>query len=120
MAITVTGLNNPIGAAIWYDTSLNATAQTDIRAGSTTVYVMQLDNTANSAATYVCLYDNGAPTVGTTAPDFVFKVPANTLVDWTCLSGMTFTNLSLCAKTTAGTAGTTNPVSAFAIRIQLT
>lgn len=122
MALTTTPLNNPIGAAIVTQTVCNATPNDDVRAGASTVYQVDIDNTANGAATFVKFYDNAAPSVGTTAPDYIFRVPASVRKVFTLdLSGIAFaTALSFAAVTAGGTAGTSNPSSNCAVRILCT
>lgn len=119
MSVTTTPLSNPVGANIVTDTTSNATSEDDVRGGATTVYMVDVDNTANAAVSYVKLYDSAAPTVGTTAPDFVFKVTASTRKVFVLdMSGVAFTTgLSFATVTAAGTAGTSSPSSSVIVRI---
>ena len=119
MAVTTTPLSNPVGANIVTDTASNATAENDVRSGATTVYLVDVDNTANAAETYTKLYDSASPTVGTTAPDFIFKVTASTRKVFVLdMSGVAFTTgLSFATVTAAGTAGTSSPSSSVIVRI---
>ena len=60
------------------------------------------------------------PTVGTTAPEWVFKCPASVRRIFSCTPGSNFaTNLSLACVTTGGTAGTTSPTNAVTVRLLL-
>lgn len=121
MALTTTPITNPIAAAIVIQSVISATGNMDVRAGASTVYQVDIDNSLNAAATFVKLYDAAAPTIGTTAPDFVFKVPAGARRVITLgLEGTALTNLSIAGVTTGGTAGTTNPASACIVRILCT
>ena len=43
-------------------TELGNTGLSDFLSGSTTVYTLDLDNSANGAITYFKLYDNASPT----------------------------------------------------------
>jgi len=119
MAQTTTPLSNPIGAAIVKESAASGTANNDVRAGASTLYQVDVDNTANGAATFVKFYDSASPTVGTTAPDYIFKVPASTRKVFTLdLSGVAFaTGISFCAVTAGGTAGTSSPSSACVVRL---
>lgn len=119
MAVTTTPLSNPVGANIVTDTASNATAENDVRSGATTVYLVDVDNTANAAVSYTKLYDSASPTVGTTAPDFIFKVTASTRKVFVLdMSGVAFTTgLSFATVTAAGTAGTSSPSSSVIVRI---
>ena len=100
------------------DTAVNATSQNAILAATVTLYALRLDNSANSAVTYFKIWDNTAPTVGTTAPDKVFKVPASKIVHVIFYEDRpTFSvGFSWAAVTTPGTAGVTGPTSAFAVK----
>ena len=119
MAVTTTPLSNPVGANIVTDTASNATAENDVRSGAATVYLVDVDNTANAAVSYTKLYDSASPTVGTTAPDFIFKVTASTRKVFVLdMSGVAFTTgLSFATVTAAGTAGTSSPSSSVIVRI---
>lgn len=94
-----------------------------IKASSGTLYAIYVDNSLNAAVTYLKLYDTaGAVVVGTTVPDFVFKVPGlfvgNILI---ATSGIAFTSgLQSAALTAGGTAGTTAPSAAFTIDVAYT
>ena len=62
---------------LWKDTVV-ANAAVVLKASSGTFYVIYADNSLNAAeAEYLKLYDSaGAIIVGTTVPDWVFKIPA--------------------------------------------
>lgn len=119
MAVTSTPLSNPIGAAIIYDSDSDGTGENDVRGGATTVYQVDVDNSANAAASYTKLYNSASPTIGTTAPDFVLMTPASVRrVHTLGLEGVAFgTGLSFATVTAGGTAGTTNPTSNVLVRI---
>lgn len=128
MAVTTSGpFCNPLLTAIVIDTSANATAEVNVRGGATTVFAIEVDNTANAAATYLKLYDAVSVVVGTTAPDYVFLIPALTSKrfilghgiedDGDFLFGDLFSNgLTFAAVTAGGTGGTDNPGSAVPVR----
>jgi hypothetical protein len=121
VALSTTPLKSPVGAAIVTDTALGAVADTDVRAGSTTVYMVDIDNTANSAASYVKLFNATAPTVGTTAPDVILWVGANVRKVFSLdLSGLFFTNLSMACVNAGGTAGVTPPSNPVIVRVLCT
>lgn len=119
MAVTTTPLSNPIGANIVKDADSDATSENDVRSGATTVFIVDVDNTANAAATYTKLYDSASPTVGTTAPDYIVKTPASVRRSFVLgLEGCAFaTGLSFASVTAGGTAGTTGPTSDVIVRI---
>lgn len=121
MALTSSPLVSPIGAVILKESASGATADTDVRAGATTVYMVDVDNTANGAATFTKLYDSSGPTVGTTAPDYIFKTAASSRKTYVLdLAGVAFTNLSFASLTAGGTAGSTSPTSSCIVRVLCT
>lgn len=106
-------------AALFKDTD-SAGAAVAIKASSAVVYAVEVDNTANGAATYVRLWNTAAAsvTVGTTAPDMVFMVPASVKRSFFMPDGITFgTALSAASTTTAGTAGSTGPTSDVTVNV---
>jgi hypothetical protein len=105
------------GAALVVDTDAAATA-VNVKAGSTVLYEIELDNSANAAASYLKLYNATAPTIGTTVPDFIVFAPAATRISLVLPAGLTFgTGLSYACVTAGGTAGTTPPTSDVIARI---
>lgn len=119
MSVTTTPLSNPVGANIVIDTTSNGTSENDVRSGATTVYVVDVDNSANASATYTKLYNSASPTVGTTAPDVVLMTPGSSRRAHVLgLEGTAFsTALSFCSVTAGGTAGTSSPSSSVIVRI---
>jgi hypothetical protein len=115
MSRAITQNANPFGAVLYGNTNLTATADTNVRGGSTTVYQFTVDNSANGAATYLVAYNNAAPTVATTPPDMIFLVAANSKKTFTLdFLGVPFsTALSLACVTTP--MGNTSPSSAVAV-----
>lgn len=117
MSAVSTPIVNPIAANLYKNAALGATADADIRGGATTIFQVDIDNTANGAPTFVKVYDSASPTVGTTAPDYIFKVPAGVRRVFTLgLEGVALTNCSIAAVTAGGTAGTSNPASSCIVR----
>ena len=102
---------------LYINTDTNETYSA-IKASSTVLYEIEIDNTANAASTFVKLYNNAAPTVGTTAPDMIILVPASVSRTLVIPSGITFaTALSIAALTAGGTAGSTGPTSDVTTRV---
>ena len=122
MAMTSTPIVNPIGAAIVKESAVSSTPDNDVRAGATTVYQVDVDNTANSAATFIKMADAASITVGTTSPEYILKVPASVRKVFTFdLAGVLFaTGLSFYGVTTAALAGNTSPASACIVRVLCT
>lgn len=107
-----------IACVLVLDSDANATSEDDIRSGATTVYEVDIDNTANAAIEYVKLYDNAGPTVGTTAPNVILPIAASSRKRYKFEGGLVFaTGLSAACVTAAGTAGTTGPTSDVVLRI---
>lgn len=119
MAVTTTPLSNAVAANMVVDTDADATGENDVRSGAATIYLVDVDNSNNSAVTYVKFYNALAPTIGTTAPDVILRVPASARRVWSFgLEGTNFpTAISFAAVTAAGTAGTTSPTSDVTVRI---
>ena len=94
--------------------------------GATTLYGLDVDNSANTAQNYVKLYNASAPTIGTTAPDFIHYIAGTTTGVVTgegayddgrywhvWVPGLRLaTNLSGACVSAGGTAGTTDPTNA--------
>lgn len=119
MAVTSTSLPTNLSASIIQDNDSNATSEDNVRNGATTVYMVDVDNSANAAVTYVKLYDATGPTVGTTAPDMILKVTASARKIFVFdMAGIAFTTgLSFASLTAGGTAGVTGPTSDTIVKI---
>lgn len=100
------------------DVELNSTPEL-LLSGTPTAYGLEVDNTQNKEPVYVKVWDQTSVTVGTTAPDFVFKVPAGKKrkqpLDSASTGHAFGTGLSVGCVLTPGTPGSdspTNPVIA--------
>jgi len=101
------------------DTS-SANSGVAVQASSTTIYEIEIDNTANAAEdNYVKFYNTaGAVTVGTTVPDMVIEVRQGVSRTVVIPSGLVYeTGVAVATVTTGGTGGTTSPGSAVIVRI---
>lgn len=119
MAVSNTSVAALSSAVLFQDT-VSANAAVSVKGASAVVYSIEIDNTANAAASYLKLWNvaSGSVTVGTTAPDATFLVPASTKITLVFPGGVTFgTALTEATVTTAGTAGTTSPSSSVIVRI---
>ena len=120
MAVTSIDIATPSGLKKFKDTDCTGT-KVAVDTSSGNIHAIIIDNTANAGeATYLKLWDaaSGDVTVGTTAPDWVFKVPASTKVTLVFQAALAYaTALTAACVTTAGTAGTTNPTSDVVIEI---
>lgn len=116
MARSITNNANPFGAVLYGNTALNATADTNIRNGATTIYQITVDNSNNGGAvTYLQCWNLAAPVVGTTQADLTFIVGAGLKKTFTLdFTGTTFdTALSMACTTTPH--GAVNPSSAVTV-----
>lgn len=115
MAVTTSPFSDLIsGSALIVDLDMDNTAEVNVRAGTTTLFSFDVDNSANGAASYLKIWDSLSPTVGTTAPDYIFKIAASTreVIDFDLGEGSAFSSgLSFACVTAGGTGGTTSPTS---------
>jgi hypothetical protein len=107
-----------------FQDTVNGNVGIAVKASAGTFFVIHVDNSANAgAASYVKLYDSATtPSVGTTVPDWVIKVPGafvgNVLI---ATAGIAFSaGLQVATVTAGGTAGVTAPTSAVIVRIAYT
>ena len=123
MAVGKTKLSNVSALIEYLDSASNATSEDNVTAAAPTIYQLKTNNSGNAAAVYTKIWDNAAPTVGTTAPNWILKVKASGTLKMTvarsdAAGGATMqTALSFATVTTAGTAGTTNPTTAPSVAI---
>ncbi len=117
MAITQVRIQSPANEIVFMDTAIN-NAVDAIKASSTVLYYLIIDNTLNVASSYVKLYNlaSGSVVVGTTAPDSIVYCPAGVIITVPFFTGaaqgITFgTALSATCVTTGGTAGSSSPAS---------
>ena len=119
MAISTVDISSPSGLKKYRNTDLaEVIAGVDTTSG--TLHSVVIDNSANGSASYLKLWDaaSGSVTVGTTAPDWTFKVPASTKRTIVFHDGAAYaTALSAACVTTAGTAGTTGPTSDVIVEV---
>jgi len=122
MATTNITLGFISGAKLFTETDLENTA-ISVQASSTTIYEIEIDNTANAAQDNYMKFWNtaGAVTVGTTVPDMVIEVRQGVSRSIVIPSGLVYeTGLAVACVTAGGTAGTTSPGSAVVARIVYT
>ena len=121
MAVSNVDLTAPTGAKRYENTDL-AEVISAVSAATGKLYSVRVDNTLNGAASYLKMWNvaSGSVTVGTTVPDWIFKVPASKMRTFV-FTGDTDddfdTALSAACVTTAGTAGTTGPTSNVNVQI---
>jgi hypothetical protein len=107
-----------VGSNLFDDTA-NTNGAIVVKNTSGTLYVVDIDNTALAAIIYVKLYDLATTvTVGTTVPDWVFKVAASVRKSYVIPGGAALANgLQVATVTTGGTAGTTAVATPPTVRI---
>ena len=64
-------------AELTVDQSVANATYSVVKATSTQVFAVSVDNTRNTHATYLRLYNHATPTVGTTIPAILLKVQAS-------------------------------------------
>lgn len=101
------------GYTVLRDSVGNGTAEKDVMTGPCRVYSVNVNNNDASLHVWLRLYDSLDPTVGTTDPDYIFRIPL--AADKTNMSlgfpePLVFSvGLSFALVALAGTAGTTAP-----------
>ncbi len=115
--LTITSL----ATSLFQDTA-NTNAAVVVKGSAGTFFVIEIDNTLLAAVIYVKLYDTAAAvTVGTTVPDWVYKITASINQAVTLIPGQAFSaGLQVATVTAGGTAGTTAPATPPTIRIAYT
>ena len=118
MTLSVSTQASPVGTKLIVQTDADENANNDVTGAAGSVYQIDVDNEANADnAAYLKIYDNASPTIGTTSPDFVLKVPVSQRRNLVIPDGWDFTNLSFACVISGGTAGTTGPTSAVIVKI---
>lgn len=112
-----------IGTQKFEDINANASVES-LLDGATTLFSVEMDNTENDSAVFVGIYDlalASPPTVGTTEPDYCFKVAAGEKrfqpmsADGAGLS--LSAGLHLAAVTDKGCMGSNAPVNAVKVTL---
>ena len=117
MTLSVQAQASPITSKLVVETAAGATPDNNVLGAAGSIYQIDVDNAANAAASYLKLYDAAAPTVGTTAPDAVLRVPAGQRRQWVIPEGWAFTILSFACVTAGGTTGVTAPTHPVVVRL---
>lgn len=77
MAVTVSTIADPLGTKLVIDVDADATAETNVTGAATTIYAVEIDNTANAVPVYLKLSNSaGSLTPGTTEPNMVIRCAA--------------------------------------------
>jgi len=119
MAISKTVLPGRLGANFSTVTAVGGTAVA-VATSSSTIYAVEIDNTANSVNSFLKFYNLAAAsvTVGTDDPYMILKAPASKKVTYHFDQGVALgTAISIACLNSAGTAGTAAPSSSVTAKI---
>jgi len=110
---SVTPQASPLASRLISISPSNAEPCNNVTGTTGLLYMIDIDNTGNPVtALYVKCYDNASPTVGTTPPDWIFKIDAGVRRQYLIPEGISFgIALSVATVTTPGTSGTVAPTS---------
>jgi hypothetical protein len=114
IAVKSSGVSSPFSARGVEITDLENTGLNDFISSATSVYTLDLDNSANGALTFFKLYDSTGPTYGTTEPSLMIQVAASTRQVWSIAQGLQLlSGLSVMASTVDGPDSGSSPGSNF-------
>lgn len=121
MTLRVSSQVPPVGTKLIEETVATSTPNKSVTGESGKIYQVDIDNSGNSDnAAYLKIYDNGNPIVGTTAPDYIFKVGVNQRRSIVIVDGLDFSILSFAVVVSGGTAGTTSPTNPVIVKMVTT
>ena len=121
MSLTVSTQVPPVGTKLVSDTNANQVVKTAVTGAAGSIFLIDIDNSGNSDnAAYLKIYDVSSVSVGSTAPDFIFKVPVNQRRSFAIPDGLSFSFLSFAVVTTPGTAGNTGPTNPVTVKMVTT
>lgn len=119
MAQSDISLAYPANAHQFAETALKDTVAV-VKGSAGTLYAVEVDNTLNpNAASFLKMWDTaGAVTLGTTAPDWIVKIPGGSKPVSLPLGGVAFAaGLKAAVVTVGGTGGIVAPTSNVGVRI---
>jgi hypothetical protein len=123
MSLLKSLVSSPLGTTEAVETSGNASTVNQIDDSSGTIYSVE---STNSGATdcYLKLYQGSgsAPTVGQTAPDHIFRIPAGDTFGVSYPGGLPYTTglFAAVVRGIGGTEGSDDPESAVTYKIRFT
>ena len=111
-----------LGVSKFVDLEVNATVKTLISTNNEYVYGVEVDNTQNIADSFFKIWDQTSVNLGTTLPDFVFRVDGGKKMFFPMTGGDEDTDatspgvifpvgVSIACVTAGGTGGTTAPTN---------
>jgi len=114
IAVKSSGVTSPFSVRGIEVTDLENTGLNDFLSSSTTIYTVDLDNSATGAVSYFKMYDSASPTYGTTDPVFMIAVRASTRQVWSIAQGLSLASgMSVMACNAAGPLSGSSPGSNF-------
>jgi len=121
MTLRVSSQVPPVGTKLIEETVATSTPNKSVTGESGKIYQLDIDNSGNSDnAAYLKIYDTGNPIVGTTSPDYIFKVGVNQRRSIVIVDGLDFSILSFAVVVSGGTAGTTSPTNPVIVKMVTT
>ena len=124
MAVDIAAISSPLATSLITITSSTASAENDIMGGSTTMYMIEVDNSLNDAEPcFVKLLDGsgsgaaGVVVPGTDAPHHIFYLPQDTKRTFLMPEGILLAKLNIWTTKEDGTSGTTSPTNAVKVEI---
>lgn len=107
-----------VGDVVYSIADANTTADDDLSGSSTaTVYGIEIASSATNTS-FLKLWDNNNPTVGTTAPDLILPIAANTSQTLLIGGGILFSNLSAACVDAGGVgSGASSPAGTVTVEI---
>jgi hypothetical protein len=120
MAVGNVTLRAPLGDSVWSDTAAT-NSLVDVNGSGTSIYHVEIDNTANTAVTYVKMFDSAASgvTLATTEPDIVISCAAG-VKEYMSIPTAISTSAALCYIATsvlANNSTQTAPTTAIGLTI---
>ena len=114
----ITPQSSPLGSKLVEIATLDGTICANVTGGAGTLHLIEIDNTANVGdRIFVKVYDDGAPTVGTSDPEWIFAADAGEIITYAMPTAPAFTNLSVAAVKSGGTPGTADPDNAVNVKM---
>jgi hypothetical protein len=114
---SVTPQASPLASRLVTVSPSDATPCNNVTGAPGLLYMVDIDNTGNPVTThYVKCYDSLSPTVGSTDPDWIFKIGPGERRQYLIPEGVPFAiGLSMVTVTTPGTPGAIDPAAAVTV-----
>ena len=123
MSLIQTDVSNPLGTKIAKESTAKASIVNQIDTTAGTIYQIEVNN-SGKVTVFLKLWQgvSQAPTVGSDAPDWIFRCLSGKSVNISLPGGMAYTTALWAAvvEGTGGTAGTTDPSGVVTYSIRYT